>query len=524
MKRAIVNFIAIITGITGWAISLFSIFKTGLGWDSVFDLSAAKVSFENSKNLTRSEYYELVPLTSEFYGNFIYKISDWLSFKLIGNSIYSEPLAISNFYFIGLTTWFISLLAILVVCVSLYLTFDSVNYSCLYFGMISSLPIWVGMAQVNSKDIPVAAGLSIMSSGFILILKQSTQRIHFYLGILLTSIGSGISMAVRPASILIVLVFLFLNSLTIFLVKLKSFKLFYRFFYIFIINFSTLVVSLIILYLSNNIPSSYFYSWIIDSVKVSIDFPSIQPVRLLGRDFLSNDLPSWYVFAWIWAQLPLFTFLSLVFGILLLLKQIFIQRSFYLSYSLSPFLIQAFFVPFALIISQPNLYNGIRHILFIYPALMVLTVVFLNHLVVYSKNRLINSLTLISVILTLFLNLYSSYRWMPYSYAFINPLAGLGNSRNWDLDYWGLTAREGISRLSKQGISNDVVVMPDNSSSLPFGGLSANQIPEMDKPVKIYVFIHWNHKLLEKNCDIQFKILRDNQVLGMGGECDKIDD
>ena len=125
----------------------------------------------------------------------------------------------------------------------------------------------------------------------------------------------------------------------------------------------------------------------------------------------------------------------------------------------------------------------------------------------------------ISVFLILFFNIYSTYRWLPYSYAYINPLAGIGSQRYWDLDYWGLSSREGISRL---GDSKNIFVMPDNSSSLPFGGKNVNEIQDSDYPISLYVYIHWNHKILEENCSINFRIKRDDQVLGMGGRCSKI--
>jgi hypothetical protein len=138
MTRLIVNLSAVLMGISGWIISLTSIFKTGLGWDSVFDLNAAKISFENSRSLSLNQYYELVPLTSEFYGTLVYKIANRFSIQFTAQSIFDNPLLLANFYFVDLTTWLISLLSILLVCISLYLTFNSWNYSFLYFGIIST--------------------------------------------------------------------------------------------------------------------------------------------------------------------------------------------------------------------------------------------------------------------------------------------------------------------------------------------------------------------------------------------------
>ncbi len=106
-------------------------------------------------------------------------------------------------------------------------------------------------------------------------------------------------------------------------------------------------------------------------------------------------------------------------------------------------------------------------------------------------------------------------------YWLLNPVAGLGNNRNWDLDYWGLTSREGIGKLIELGYSKNVIVMPDNSSSIPFGSQNASQTSTSNFPFSLYVFIHWNHKILEENCKIDFNIKRDNQILGMGGQCFK---
>ena len=110
---------------------------------------------------------------------------------------------------------------------------------------------------------------------------------------------------------------------------------------------------------------------------------------------------------------------------------------------------------------------------------------------------------------------------MPYSYAYINPIAGLGQSRNWDLDYWGVTAIEGVTKLRNDTGIQKIVVMPDISSSIPVNSHPAEDFLKSDPKFGLYVFIHWNHKILKETCDIRFYIERDNQTLGMGGVCPK---
>ncbi len=521
VTKLFVSLASIIAGLVGWIISFTSIFKTGLGWDSVFDLNAAKIAIENSGSEDLNAYYDLIPITSEFYGTFVYKIADWLSIQLTNRSIFEDSLALSNYYFVDITTWFISLFSIILVCSALYITFDSKKYALYFFGLVSSLPIWVGMSQVNSKDIPVAAGISILSAGFMLILKKYIFRKFFWLGILYITIGNGISIAVRPASILLVVTFLSLNTLIFVLFNLnkRNFILILR--KIFIIYFISLPVSIFILYLSNPISISNLFSWVIDAIRVSSDYPSVQPIRVFGQDFLSNELPPWYIFAWVWAQLPILTFLSLFLGICILTKRIILDKTLDLTYSVSPFLIQALFVPFTFIFLQPNMYNGVRHVLFIYPALILISVIFLVRTLELPTSKLISPIAYGFTALVLILNIFATLRWVPYSYAFINPIAGMSEHRKWDLDYWGLSSREGIERLKIMDPSKSIFVMPDHSSSIPFGSQGVDELSSITSPISLYVFIHWNHKIVEDVCKIEFKIKRDNQILGVGGVCPK---
>jgi hypothetical protein len=317
----------------------------------------------------------------------------------------------------------------------------------------------------------------------------------------------------------LVVAFLSLNILIFFLSNIRKEKVYSLVVNIFVVYFTTLLIALTIMYVSNPISINNFYTWVLDAVRTSLNYPSIQPIRVFGQDFLSNKLPPWYVLAWVWAQLPLLTFLSLIASLILLVKRVVIFKDLTLIYSISPFLIQAFLVPLIMLFTQNNIYNGIRHLLFIYPALMIVSTIFLLYLVKNFDSKFLQSISTSFVILILFMNAFATYRWIPYSYAYINPVAGMGNERKWDLDYWGLSSREGIEKLNTLNSSTPKYIMPDNSSSILFGGKSVTELSSIETPFSLYVFVHWNHKIVEDNCKIDFKIKRDNQVLGMGGNC-----
>jgi hypothetical protein len=425
----------------------------------------------------------------------------------------------SNFYFVDIVTWLLSLIAVITICVTLYLTFESARHSFIYFGIMSTLPIWVGMSQVNSKDIPVAAGISILSSGFMLLIKSKSSRKLFYLGIVLSSLGCAIAVSVRPASVTILLSFILCNLIVYFLVGSSAKKVSHLVTEISFIISVIFIFSLIILFYSNPIAFNNLFFWVKDAVAISLNYPSVQPVRVFGKDFLSDALPSWYIAAWVWAQLPVLTFVSFILGLFFLINQSILQKNWQDLYYFFPYLIQAFLIPLVMIFIQPNLYNGIRHIIFIYPALMIFATIAIGRLCSNFESNFINNFTGALAILIISLNLFATYRWMPYSYSFINPISGIGNQRNWDLDYWGLSSREGLKRLSDSSKSDIFVVMPDNSSSIPFGGKHLNDLVGINKPINLYVFIHWSHRIVEDHCKIDFTIKRDLQILGMGGFC-----
>jgi hypothetical protein len=76
-------------------------------------------------------------------------------------------------------------------------------------------------------------------------------------------------------------------------------------------------------------------------------------------------------------------------------------------------------------------------------------------------------------------------------------------------------------RLGNLGTDDSIpkYIMPDHSSSIPFGGKGVTELSSIETPFSLYVFVHWNHKIVEDDCKIDFRIKRDCQTLGMGGTC-----
>lgn len=111
----------------------------------------------------------------------------------------------------------------------------------------------------------------------------------------------------------------------------------------------------------------------------------------------------------------------------------------------------------------------------------------------------------------------ASVRWAPYAYAFINPIAGSNrDGQSWEPDYWGVSAREGVTRLREEGLTS-IQVRPAPQVGSPYGGQSPTDT--FDEKTGLYVFYRWDTRAANFGCAVIFTITRDGRVLGEGARC-----
>ena len=77
-------------------------------------------------------------------------------------------------------------------------------------------------------------------------------------------------------------------------------------------------------------------------------------------------------------------------------------------------------------------------------------------------------------------SLLASISWAPYAYAYLNPVAGANkNSLSWELDYWGVSGKEGVERLRKLGYT-PVSVTPTDGVGIPWGATPGRPEARLD--------------------------------------------
>ena len=163
------------------------------------------------------------------------------------------------------------------------------------------------------------------------------------------------------------------------------------------------------------------------------------------------------------------------------------------------------------------LYDGIRHLLYMIPALIAIpaiAIALLNQRVRTSRRAALLPLTAVLVAGT---SLFASIRWAPYAYAFVNPIAGKNtDTRDWELDYWGVSAREGVHRLQRLGMTR-VYVQPTVRTAIPWGATPGPV--QHGNRTGLYVFLRDN-RAADFGCTVLFTIKRDGHILGEGARCE----
>jgi hypothetical protein len=516
--------------------SVVAMMYAGIGWDARMDTGQSVVIREVVPNLPAGSSlevaYDKIYFTAEFYGILLPQLGDFLNSILTGSILSGsqEMLQLNDmaaYRLQGLASVAIAALAAGSLGFAIASALKSRLAGAFAWALIMTTPLYFGMSSVNIKDMPVAAGLTLITSGFMLNRSAKTTWVRWGVAIALTAAGSSIALATRPGLWPLVLIFAGMILGLYGLLDLrhrspgKSLP-----------GVSNLVVSvavtLLFLWWTNPLGRLSLFQWLSDSFTVMRNYPWEGTIRTASVDVVSTDLPWWYVPAWLLAQLPIVTTVIIVAGFIATVASL-LQRRWALPRSqvavMSPVFLQAIVLPVAVVVSGATLYDALRHLLFMIPALIGIGAIAVATLEKSNFDWKISPKAAASVVTVIVVGLsaFATARWIPYSYAFINPIAGWNHpERDWELDFWGLTAAEGVERLKDAGYT-PIGVLPIEETAGLFGGSSLAVILEegQSAPFGLYVFKRWDSSIGE--CESLFTIERDGQLLGEGAVCPPVD-
>ncbi|MDP2922003.1 MAG: hypothetical protein Q8O12_06550 [Candidatus Omnitrophota bacterium] len=201
----------------------------------------------------------------------------------------------------------------------------------------------------------------------------------------------------------------------------------------------------------------------------------------LGNYIKTSELPWHYIPVWIAISVPISYLVLFIIGCVSSIKSLRRDLVFILW----------FFLPLIYIgVSKQPLYDGWRHLFFIYPAFLMIALIGLKD-VWMSFNRGLGYKTAAGA-LTIFiiLNLANVARFMaryhPYQNIYFNILAGknMADVKNkFELDYWGLSYRKALEYIVRNDASEAIKVYVNN---LP-GVFNSYMLNPSDRKRLVYV-------------------------------------
>ena len=325
------------------------------------------------------------------------------------------------------------------------------------FSLISSsiyllYPYLYGHAQFNMKDIPFLSVWLISTYYFLNIIEDFfyDKNIKFS-KIILVSFLTSFLISIR------------ILGLAIFLQYLISFIILFNIKNINLFNFIKENYKRAFLLISSLLILIYFMNpvlWLnplelINSIKWMSNYFNNICTLTLGECMSSLSLPSSYYFIWLFFKLPIIILLGIAL-FPLVEQKIFNQKVPCIYYG--TFLFSFISIIFIFILMRVNIYDELRHIMFIIPLIFLVS---LTNIFYFNKN-IFYSLGIIVIIFFILENI--SLR--TYQYTWLNSFAKFTDiEKNFEVDYWGVSNKNLNKKLveyvDQKSISKDICVYGD---------------------------------------------------------------
>jgi len=327
-------------------------------------------------------------------------------------------------------------------CVSgffVYLILLKINNNKLFCGTSTAIyllyPYLLGHSLFNPKDIPFLCFWIICTYVSINIFNNLSKYENFnYKEILLISFLTAFLLSIRISGILIFIQYFF--TLIIFLHSSKiNFVYFIKINYkkIILFSFSIILFTYFLYPVFWKNPLLFF-----EAISYMGNYFNNVCTLTLGECMYSTNLKATYIPIWFMVKLPFLILLGLIL-FPLTEKNIFKKKENIIF--IGTLLLSSFFIPLILILKKANLYDELRHILFLFPMIFILGVVSLYN---FSR-KIFYTLS----IFTISIFLIENVKIYPYQYAWFNtPSRILNLSKNFELDYWGISGKELAREIS----------------------------------------------------------------------------
>ena len=348
------------------------------------------------------------------------------------------------FYFRHLLNHFIFLIGICFFYKILFKAYNNVYLAIIGSGILYSTPRIFAQSFYNSKDI-IFLSVFIVCTYFAYNFFRKKNFNNIFL------IGFFIALLTCVRSIgfyfyLIIIFFLFLEFLDN-KIKLNNFvKITFYLTFIYFLSVYSLWP-----FLWENPINNFIYA-----IKSFSSYGWGGKVLYLGDFHSAKHLPWHYIPVWVFATisipLSILIFLALIFTTYRFSKRLtninFNMWNNQLEF-FSLFVFTLIVAPIILIITNSStLYNGWRHVYFIFPPLVILAISFICYTkIIFNKKKFLLKTLNIFLFIILLNNITNIIRLHPYEYVYFNFLFEKDANKNFEIDYWGLSNRDALIKL-----------------------------------------------------------------------------
>jgi len=311
-------------------------------------------------------------------------------------------------------------------------------------------PRLFGHAFVNPKDIPFAA-IYIVGIHQIIVFLKNLPKVKILNSIFLALIFA-ISIDIRVSGLLLIVYFL-LSVVTYWIID------YYRSRYLKIKETSktlgiAIAISLVgywaVRFLWPYAATDFFAPFKV-LLKVS-SFSIFNAYEVFqGNWYNAWEIPYSYIPTWIWISSPIFINL----GILLTITAYHPKLKGDLNLFIYSLLLFVTLFPILFILAKhSNIYNGIRHLLFVFPTLIVLAAVAWEKLIDFLKQTQFYFITILILAASMLQPAIWSIKNHPYEAMYFSPLVGgnLAIFGKYETDYWGISTKEAVEWIANHTI------------------------------------------------------------------------
>ena len=363
---------------------------------------------------------------------------------------------------------------------------------------LSSIPVWVGHAMFNIKDVPTAAGYTLATLALVTAMTSTvTGRDRWPVTVAAgatLAVGIAIGVGTRTGSWILIA----LSVVTY--VSIRAFASWATGRWRVARSDVALIVgglaglSLVFALYPNN--AARPHAWFLAAVRGSAEFPWTGFTLTAGR-LLDENPVWWYLPAWLGASLPFAVSAAAISGVVVIVHALSrtVRRAdngVLRSLATEPHLVGVLIVqqlllgPLAAIALGTVLYSGLRQQLFIVPPIAVLAGLGVAGLARWFAGqprwRAVLGTAVICVVLLV--PTVDQLRLHPYQYVYVNSFAAPINNR-WEADYWFVGAREAVQRVppDERAFCSGWLVRPWNPERDPglFGGCGRSIGPYLEE-------------------------------------------